>query len=119
LLPAAAEALAPAFADGTVRAWTGVRCASTDRRPLVGLLAPGLWTLTALGSRGLTFAALCAALLASRVAGQGLPLPADLAAALDLARQGAAASPAFADNSPPSRANAGEFAYPDKTPTKN
>jgi len=119
LLPSAAEALAPAFADGTVQAWTGVRCASTDRRPLVGLLAPGLWTLTALGSRGLTFAALCAALLASRVAGQGLPLPADLAAALDLARQGAAASPAFADNSPPSRANAGEFAYPDKTPTKN
>ena len=91
LLPAAADALAPAFANGTVRAWTGVRCASTDRRPLVGLLSPGLWTLTALGSRGLTFSALCAALLAARVQGQDLPLPADLAAALDLARQGVAA----------------------------
>ncbi len=91
LLPAAADALAPAFANGTVRAWTGVRCASTDRRPLVGLLAPGLWALTALGSRGLTFSALCAALLAARVQGQDLPLSADLAAALDLARQSVAA----------------------------
>jgi tRNA 5-methylaminomethyl-2-thiouridine biosynthesis bifunctional protein len=87
LLPAAAQALAPAFSSGTVRAWTGVRCASTDRRPLVGMLAPGLWALTALGSRGLTFSALCAALLTARVGGQALPLPADLAAALDLARQ--------------------------------
>jgi tRNA 5-methylaminomethyl-2-thiouridine biosynthesis bifunctional protein len=87
LLPATAEALAPAFASGTVRGWTGVRCASTDRRPLVGMLAPGLWALTAMGSRGLTFSALCAALLTARVGGQALPLPADLAAALDLARQ--------------------------------
>ena len=95
LLPTAAETLAPAFASGTrtgqgagsVRAWTGVRCASTDRRPLVGMLAPGLWALTAMGSRGLTFSALCAALLAARVGGQAQPLPADLAAALDLARQ--------------------------------
>lgn len=119
LLPAAGETLAPAFTTGAVRAWTGVRCASTDRRPLVGLLAPGLWALTALGSRGLTFSALCAALLASRVAGQEPPLPPDLAAALDLARRGAPTpSPTRVDR-PESRANAGEYAYPDKPPTKS
>ncbi len=99
LLPAAGEHLAARFAEGSVRAWTGVRCASTDRRPLVGPVAPGrpgadeadeasgLWALTALGSRGLTLAALCAQLLAARVAGDPPPLPAELAAALDLGRQ--------------------------------
>ncbi len=102
LLPSASADIAQAFDAGTVRAWTGVRCASTDRRPLVGAVgrpgplgpvghaaegAPGLWALTALGSRGLTLSALCAALLAARVMGEPPPLPDDLAAALDLARQ--------------------------------
>lgn len=94
LVPVAAASLAPAFADGSVRAWTGVRCASTDRRPLVGALAPGLWVATALGSRGLTLAALCGQLLAARVEGAAAPLPLDLATALDLARQPGAAYPA-------------------------
>lgn len=87
LVPALAERLAPAFAPDRVRGWSGVRCASTDRRPLVGELAPGLWVSTAMGSRGLTFAALCAELLAARVHGEPGPLPSPLAAALDLARQ--------------------------------
>ena len=87
LLPAAGEHLAHAFEDGTIHAWTGIRCASTDRRPLVGSLVPGLWVLTALGSRGLTLSALCAQLLAARLSGDTPPVPADLAAALDLARQ--------------------------------
>lgn len=86
LVPALAERLAPEFAPGRVRAWTGVRCASSDRRPLVGELEPGLWVTTAMGSRGLTFAALCADLLAARLHGEPGPLPAPLAAALDLAR---------------------------------
>jgi tRNA 5-methylaminomethyl-2-thiouridine biosynthesis bifunctional protein len=87
LVPALAERLAAEFAQGRVQAWTGVRCASTDRRPLVGELEPGLWVTTAMGSRGLTFAALCADLLAARLHGEALPLPPPLAAALDLARQ--------------------------------
>ncbi|MBA2961179.1 MULTISPECIES: tRNA (5-methylaminomethyl-2-thiouridine)(34)-methyltransferase MnmD [Ramlibacter] len=95
LLPAAADRLAPAFAAGTVRAWSGVRCASADRRPLVGDVAPGLWVSTAMGSRGLTFAALCAELLAARLHAEPLPLPVRLAAALD-ARRHAGVTPSRA-----------------------
>lgn len=91
LAPLTAQQLAPAFATGQVRGWTGVRCASTDRRPLVGPLDPspggGLWVSTALGSRGLSFAALCAQVLVARLHADPLPLPASLAAALDVARQ--------------------------------
>lgn len=86
MLPAVAAQLAPAFAAGDVQAWCGVRCASSDRRPLVGELAPGLWLSTALGSRGLTFAALCAELLAARLHHEPLPLDARLARALALTR---------------------------------
>ncbi|HKB55531.1 MAG TPA: FAD-dependent oxidoreductase, partial [Ramlibacter sp.] len=86
LLPAVAEQLAPAFAGGTVGAWTGVRCASTDRRPYLGEVRTGLWVSTAMGSRGLTFAALCGELLAARLHGEPLPLEARLADALDTAR---------------------------------
>ena len=67
-----------------------MRCASADRRPLVGSLDPDLpdgpWLCTALGSRGLSFAVLCAELLAARWHGEPLPLPATLAQALDKAR---------------------------------
>lgn len=87
LLPEVAATLAPAFGAGTVQAWTGVRCASSDRRPLVGAIAPGLWVSTAMGSRGLTFAHLAAELLAARLHGEPLPLGVRLAAALDVARQ--------------------------------
>ena len=87
LHPAAAAALAPAFEHGEVNAWVGVRCASGDRRPLVGPLdAAGLWACTALGSRGLSFAALCAELLAAQWHGEPLPLPATLAQALGTQR---------------------------------
>jgi tRNA 5-methylaminomethyl-2-thiouridine biosynthesis bifunctional protein len=86
LAPAAAAQLAPGFAAGQVQAWTGIRCASADRRPLVGCLHPGLWVSTAMGSRGLTFAALCAELLAARLHGEPLPLARRAAAALDVLR---------------------------------
>lgn len=89
LHPAAAAALAPAFERGEVNTWVGVRCASGDRRPLVGPLseaASGLWACTALGSRGLSFAALCAELLAAQWHGEPLPLPATLAKALGTQR---------------------------------
>ncbi|RZL91693.1 MAG: FAD-dependent oxidoreductase, partial [Variovorax sp.] len=79
----------PSRPDG-VRAWAGVRCASADRRPLVGPLdadrPDGPWLCTAMGSRGLSFAVLCAELLAARWHGEPLPLPTRLAQALDTAR---------------------------------
>lgn len=87
LAPAAAARLAPLFERGAVRAWTGVRCASSDRRPLVGRVAPGLWVSTAMGSRGLTFAVLCAELLAARLHGEPPPIEQKLADALDLRRR--------------------------------
>ena len=72
------------------RTWVGIRCASSDRRPLVGPLdeagCPGVWVSTAMGSRGLTFAALCAEVLAAHWHGEPLPLPATLARALDTRR---------------------------------
>ena len=89
LHPAAAEALADSFVDGSSRSWTGVRCASADRRPLVGPLNSTdetVWLCTALGSRGLSFAALCAELLAARWHAEPLPLPDKLARALDARR---------------------------------
>lgn len=90
LHPEAARQLAPVFARGEVREWVGVRCASGDRRPLIGPLAAadieGVWLCTALGSRGLSFAALCAELLAARWHAEPLPLPARLAAALATGR---------------------------------
>ena len=87
LLPEVAASLQPAFDAGAVNAWCGVRCASSDRRPLLGPVAPGLWLSTAMGSRGLTFAWLCAELMASRLHDEPLPLPVRLAAALDVTRQ--------------------------------
>lgn len=90
LHPGAAEMLSDAFSRGQVQAWAGVRCASHDRRPLVGPCDPqmpqGPWLCTALGSRGLSFAVLCAELLAARWHAEPLPLPAALAAALDTGR---------------------------------
>lgn len=98
LLPEVAQALEPAFTRGEARAWSQIRCTSRDRRPLVGFIdgaetaprAPatpsGLAVLTALGSRGLSFATLCAELLAAQLHAEPLPLPHKLARALDARR---------------------------------
>lgn len=86
LLPEVAAAVADRFAGGQVRAWAGVRCSSPDRRPLAGEVRPGLWVSTAMGSRGLTFAALCGELIAARLHGEPLPLEKRLAKALDAGR---------------------------------
>lgn len=69
-----------------VRSWAGVRCASKDRRPVVGEVRPGVWVSTAMGSRGLTFSCLAAETLAARLHGEPLPVDARLAAAIDVAR---------------------------------
>ena len=96
LHPGAAAMLSDAFGRGEVQAWAGVRCASHDRRPLVGPCdadAPqGPWLCSALGSRGLSFAVLCAELLAARWHAEPLPLPVALAAALDTQRAGGRAA---------------------------
>lgn len=82
LLPQVAQSIE----SREVHAWAGVRCTSQDRRPLVGEIEPGVWVLTAMGSRGLTFSVLAAELLAARLHGEPLPLAARLAGAFDIAR---------------------------------
>ena len=90
LLPAAARALASQFDGDLPAGWTGTRCVSPDRLPLVGPAQPdassGLWLSVAMGSRGLSFAALCAELLAARIGAEPLPIEARLAKSLDLHR---------------------------------
>jgi tRNA 5-methylaminomethyl-2-thiouridine biosynthesis bifunctional protein len=116
MLPQAAQTLDECAVRGTLLGWAQVRCASLDRLPLVGAVPdvpalnalmrsagrhkgrvpqaqcprlPGLFTLTALGSRGLTLAHLCARWLAAQIDERALPealAPADLQRALDPAR---------------------------------
>lgn len=102
-LPDVAAVLAPSFHNHQVSGWAQIRCATGDRLPLAGALPDvaalqnqqpvhqqprldGLHALTGLGSRGLTLALLCAEVLAARLAQEPLPVPADLADALDPAR---------------------------------
>ena len=91
LLPAVAQALAPAYADGRVQAWEAVRCVSHSRLPLVGPLQDGpqptLWISAAMGSRGISLCMLCAELLAARLGAEPWPLEARLAQALELRRK--------------------------------
>jgi len=90
LLPRTASKLESAFQEEGAQAWAGVRCASPDRLPVVGplneTLLPGLWVCSALGSRGLTFAVLCAELLASWLHTEPLPIENRLAQALRVNR---------------------------------
>lgn len=116
ICPAAAERQREAAASGELRGWAQVRCASLDRLPLMGavpdvaaLLAqmeqagarrgrlrladaprwPGLYTLSALGSRGLTLSHWCASQLAAQIDDKTTEGPTeveDLVRALDPAR---------------------------------
>jgi tRNA 5-methylaminomethyl-2-thiouridine biosynthesis bifunctional protein len=90
LLPAAAQALTLDFVTGSVQAWGSTRCVSADRLPLVGALddgeSPSLWLSVAMGSRGLTFAMLCAELLAAQLGAEPWPVEARLARALSATR---------------------------------
>jgi tRNA 5-methylaminomethyl-2-thiouridine biosynthesis bifunctional protein len=76
LLPSAAKALANQFDSHQVQGWAGVRCATPSRLPSLGPLegVPDVWVSSGMGSRGLTFSALCAELLAARLHGEPLPL---------------------------------------------
>lgn len=87
LLPDAAVALAGQFSPQQARGWAGIRCATPNRLPLLGPVAttdskPGLWLCTGMGSRGLSFAALCAELLAARLHGEPLPIDSQLSKAM-------------------------------------
>ena len=94
----------PFAVDGSaLQGRTAWRCVSGDRLPCIGAVAdegapfatervqriprlPGLYTFSALGSRGITWAALGAQLLASTISGAPLPLPVALRDAVDPAR---------------------------------
>jgi len=87
LLPQAATSLAGQFEHSQACAWAGIRCATPNRLPLVRPVDtsganPGLWLCTGMGSRGLSFAALCGELLAAQLHGEPLPTDRPLAAAL-------------------------------------
>ena len=90
LLPAVAAQLELAFKAGEVRAWAGVRCATPDRLPLLGQpnaeSRPGVWVCTGMGSRGLSFAALCGELLAAQLHREPMPVEHRLWMALDAVR---------------------------------
>lgn len=84
ILPGFGKTLDPARLDGRV----AFRPMSPDRLPIVGPLSAseGLWIVNGLGARGLVFASICAELLACQIAGEPLPLEADLVAAVSPAR---------------------------------
>jgi len=111
--PPAAEQLRRLQASNELLGWAQVRCASLDRLPMVGAVPdanalrlrmvqagsrrgratleetprlPGLYLLSALGSRGITLAHLCAGWLASQIEGEAVLAERDLLAALDPAR---------------------------------
>lgn len=86
LVPDIAARLKTEFERGLVKNWVGVRCATTDRLPVVGEITQGLWVCTAMASRGLTFAPLCAELLAAQCEGEELPLNPRLVKALSVQR---------------------------------
>jgi len=82
LLPA--QALAIQADSGQIQGWAGIRCATPSRLPALGPVQgqPDLWVSTGMGARGLSFAALCAELLAARLHGEPLPVEQRLADAL-------------------------------------
>ncbi|MGM9428584.1 FAD-dependent oxidoreductase [Hydrogenophaga sp. MI9] len=102
--PVAAAHLRQCAARGELQGWAQVRCASLDRVPMVGAVPdqpalleqmrsaghrrgripladaprlPGLFMVSALGSRGLTLAHWCADWLAARMSGEPSTLPED------------------------------------------
>jgi tRNA 5-methylaminomethyl-2-thiouridine biosynthesis bifunctional protein len=113
LLPHAKSALTPQLAAGNVQAWAGQRCTTRDRLPVVGAVQAsaqnalhhradsvaaglvaqantegtiGLYLCTGMGSRGLSYASLCAHALAAQISGLPGPLSPTLQQAIDPAR---------------------------------
>jgi tRNA 5-methylaminomethyl-2-thiouridine biosynthesis bifunctional protein len=88
LIPAAAQLLAQQHHTGQLQAWAGSRCTTRDRLPLAGKVGvPGIYACTAMGSRGLSFAALCGQHVAALITGaQDSALPAHLRQAINSLR---------------------------------
>ena len=94
------DAMLPGFGDGITPEMLGGRVAframSFDRLPVLGALTDpksqhrngddGLFVCLALGSRGMTWAALAAEIVASRVTGEPMPVERSLLKALDPSR---------------------------------
>lgn len=76
---------------GNLSSHVAFRAMARDRLPMLGALTAsadgsdtrGLFACLALGSRGMTWAALAAEFVASRIAGDPMPLERDLIAALE------------------------------------
>ena len=77
------ELAARVAAAGSVRSRAAIRATTPDRLPLAGELAPGLFALTGLGSRGFCVAPLLAEHVAALATGSPSPLPAALAARIE------------------------------------
>lgn len=90
LLPETGLDLAETLDRGPVSQWSATRCVTHDRLPLVGPLgndpSSGLWLCIGMGSRGLSFAALCAELLVARMCAEPLPIEFSLSRSLDANR---------------------------------
>jgi tRNA 5-methylaminomethyl-2-thiouridine biosynthesis bifunctional protein len=90
LLPTHGAELADTLDRGPVSLWSATRCVTHDRLPLIGpvdaVAQAGLWLCVGMGSRGLSFAPLCAELLAARVCGEPLPVESSLCRSLDAHR---------------------------------
>ncbi len=91
LIPAATDLLAAQHSAGMLRGWAGARCTTRDRLPMLGAVsqahAPGLYACTAMGSRGLSFAAVCGQHLAACITQRPLDaLPALLQQSLAVER---------------------------------
>ncbi len=86
MLPGFGDGLEPERLDGRV----AFRAMTVDGLPALGQLPaePGLFACLALGSRGMTWAALAAEIVASRIDGDPMPVERDLLAALDVGRFG-------------------------------
>lgn len=90
LLPPGGAELAETLDRGPVALWSATRCVTHDRLPLVGPIdtpaGSGLWLCVGMGSRGLSFTALCAELLAARLGAEPLPVEFSLSRSLDANR---------------------------------
>ena len=89
LLPNMAARLTQESNVNGVMGWAGVRCATPSRLPIMGRLAVNpsgaqVWVYSGMGSRGLSFAVLCAELMAAKLHNEPFPLEKRLAQALSL-----------------------------------
>jgi tRNA 5-methylaminomethyl-2-thiouridine biosynthesis bifunctional protein len=90
LLPVHGAELAQTLDRGPVSLWSATRCVTHDRLPLLGPIdvgaQAGLWLCVGMGSRGLSFAPLCAELLTARLCGEPWPVESSLCRSLDTHR---------------------------------